>query len=75
MKIGAKSIRALLYTAIIMPVRLAFIDNPIGWVVVDWIMDGVFMADICVNFFTAYFDAEDSLVTSKKVTINIISIS
>ena len=56
-----------------MPVRLAFIDNPIEWVVVDWIIDGIFMVDICMNFFTAYFDAEDSLVTSRKVIMNVIN--
>jgi len=51
-----------------MPVRIAFIeDDIVFWVVIDWIVDALFLLDIFVNFFSAYFDQEDNLITNKKV--------
>lgn len=62
-------ILVLSYTCLIMPYRIAFLsnyDDVLEWYVVDWTTDSIFYADILVNFVSAYYDAEDDLVVSRK---------
>lgn len=60
--------RSLVYTALVMPVRITFFDDSIvAWVVCDWVLDIIFMVDIVINFFSAYFDSEENLIAEKKV--------
>lgn len=49
---------------------MAFIEDnePIGWTVINYIIDLSFLIDMMLTFFTAYIDSETkSLVTDKKV--------
>lgn len=58
----------LIYTALFTPFTIAFEKNEKGEVrtYMDLAADFVFVIDIFVNFFSAYFDTEDNLVVSKK---------
>ena len=58
---------ALLYVAIIMPVRLAFADDSPAWEAFDWIIDAIFLGDLVVTFFSAYFDSSYRLIIDHKV--------
>ena len=50
------------------PLRLSFIDDSgVGWAITDWIVNGLFAIDIIINSFSAYFDANDNLITDRKV--------
>jgi hypothetical protein len=51
------------------PVRIAFEkdDIPIGWIISDYIMDGLFIIDIIINFNTALESDSGDLITSRKV--------
>lgn len=56
-----------------MPIRVSFItDDSALWTALDWTIDGIFMLDIIVTFFSAYFDAEENLVIQRRV-INYIT--
>ena len=45
----------LVYTALVLPYRVAFEDiTPLGWMIVDGIMDCFFVADIVLNFLTGF---------------------
>ena len=62
----------MLYTALVMPVRVTFIlddDGDVLWPTLDWIIDGIFILDIITTFFSAYFDGEENLVFHKKVIL------
>ena len=60
----------MLYIAIFIPLRLAFIDDSaVGWTIFDWIINGIFIIDLFVNCFSAYFDQNDNLITDKKVKL------
>ena len=64
--------RALVYTALLMPIRVAFITDDLDdgeWTAMDWISDGIFFVDIFINFFSAYFNSDDNLITNRKVTM------
>jgi len=59
----------LVYTALFMPVRVAFITDDLDhgeWTALDWTSDGIFLIDIFVTFFSAYFNSDDNLITSRK---------
>ena len=63
----------LIITTLIVPYRLAFIDEePIEWVVVYYVFDGLFFVDCILNFFTSYPDEEKSIEVTelKKVALN-----
>jgi hypothetical protein len=52
-----------------MPYRIAFVDSDdFGWVFIDYFIDGLFILDIFVNFFSAYFDEEENLIIEHKVS-------
>ena len=47
----------MLFTAIVVPWRLAFHqDDDMMWIVINIIIDISFLVDIILIFFTAYFD-------------------
>ena len=59
----------LLYTIIFVPYRIAFYsseDSDIEWEIAENIVNGLFALDIFVNFFSAYFNIDDKLITEKK---------
>lgn len=58
-----------MYTTWVVPLRIAgyIADSGVGWLVSDWILNAFFIVDIPVNFFSAYFDRDLNLITSRKV--------
>lgn len=57
----------LLFTFTATPYRIAFVENEaIIWQVVDGIVDFIFLIDIFVNFFVAYYDGNYVLVDNRK---------
>ena len=64
----------LIYTATIMPYKMAYIDSEFGddWFVIDMTIDVLFFLDVLVNWTTAYHDElEGMLITSrKKILLN-----
>lgn len=58
-----------------MPIRIAFLTDDGGdddngntlWPIVEYLIDSIFLGDIILTFFSAYFDRDDSLVVNKKV--------
>lgn len=60
----------LTYAATIIPFRISFIENDDEeWVICDYVVDSLFMFDIIVVFFSAYYDREENLIINKKVTL------
>lgn len=58
----------LLYTALVMPYRLAFMnDEEIGWFVVERIVDGLFFLDVILTCFTAVEDLNGTLITDLRL--------
>lgn len=63
----------LLYTAIIMPYTLTFLDyENLGiWGIMDLVLDFIFFIDILINFCSAYIDQDGCLVKDRRtITIN-----
>lgn len=64
-----------------MPVRIAFLSDDDGddddgeeatWTTIEYLIDSVFLGDIIITFFSAYFDNEDNLITRKRVYLNFL---
>ena len=62
-----------------MPVRIAFLsdgdndeEEEAAWTAIEYFVDCVFVGDIIITFFSAYFDHEDNLVVKKRVYFNFI---
>ena len=56
------SILAIIYTAIYVPFKVAFLPNDIELPFLDWvdtIIDYIFVIDLFVNFFSAYEKSSD----------------
>jgi potassium channel len=52
---------------IITPFRVAFYDQDTTlWIVLDSLVDFLFVVDIILNFFMAYFDEADHLISDKR---------
>ena len=50
----------LVYTALALPYRVAFEDStPLGWMIIDGIMDCFFVADIVLNFLTGFREKKE----------------
>jgi hypothetical protein len=51
-----------------MPFNLAFTDYDLdsSWYYIDTVIDFIFITDLFVNFFSAYYDEEGKLVTNNK---------
>ena len=61
----------MIYICIILPYRVAFLDDDDGWMIPDIILDVFFALEILVSFFTVYNDENDILIVShKKISIN-----
>jgi hypothetical protein len=57
----------LIYTATVTPFKVCFLeDEPIHFVVLDFIIDFLFALDIAITCFLAYFDKNNKLVVDKK---------
>ena len=58
----------LVYTATVMPWRMAFIDPKLwsDWFLVELVIDLLFFIDVIVNCFSAYLDADQQLITSRR---------
>jgi hyperpolarization activated cyclic nucleotide-gated potassium channel 1 len=61
----------LLYTALIMPFRIAFYDVVFWdvWTVIDFVIDGLFSVDVFVNFFSVQVNADGSLETRHRTIV------
>ena len=58
----------LIWTGIYVPYRLSFLDTvSVGVFSMECLMDGIFLIDIVLNFYTAYYDEANVLITNKKV--------
>jgi hypothetical protein len=58
----------LIYTATVMPWRMAFIDSVMwdDWFIAELIIDFLFFLDFIVNCFSAYLDYEGKLVVDRR---------
>lgn len=66
----------LVYTATVMPFRIAFIENKLfdEWFFIDLFIDVLFFIDVLVNLTSAYYDNEGQLVVSRyKILINYLT--
>ena len=64
---------ALIYTAILMPYVMAFIESQSWdtWFWISLVLDILFMSDLILNFLTAYFNNEGTLITNRRlISIN-----
>lgn len=61
-------IMLLIYTATIMPYRIAFVDpeKHSFWWFLELFIDSLFFLDVIVNINSAYYDSEGQLVKSRK---------
>jgi len=58
----------LLYTASFVPYRTSFIEvAPNGLVVWEWIVDGLFIIDIFINFVSAFENQDKNIEVRMKV--------
>ena len=56
-----------MYASLITPYRIAFFDKAtIGWMIIGYIIDLLFTADLILNFFFAYYDKNGELVYNRK---------
>ena len=59
----------ILFVCVTAPWRLAFTDeDDLAWMIVGGIVDLFFLADLVINFFTAYHDDEFNFVDDRTVT-------
>ena len=57
----------LLLVFFLTPYKLAFVDEDnLGWTVVDYIIDFLFLIDIIINFFTAYYNDRYILIDKRR---------
>lgn len=57
----------LVYTATMMPFRMAFEEEEsFDWQVFEWVLNGLFFVDILVTCFSSYYDDEGKLVVSHQ---------
>lgn len=57
----------LLFTALVSPYRIAFVDYDSQiWVVVETITDCIFGLDLILNFFFAFYDQQDEVVDTRS---------
>jgi len=57
------------YTALFLPFKIAFVeDNEFPtWEIFDYLIDAIFLADIVINFFSAYYDEFNNVVVNPKL--------
>lgn len=60
----------IIYSSIVLPYKIAFVDNDIpSDVVVDNIFNAIMVIDIILNFFTAYVDNDDNIIKNRRKVI------
>ena len=61
----------LVISAVLEPYKLAVLEDEelqaTGWLVLDWLILGLFAIDLLVNFFTAYFDEQKVVVSRLQI--------
>mmetsp|Transcript_34187 Transcript_34187/g.6166 ORF Transcript_34187/g.6166 Transcript_34187/m.6166 type:complete len:108 (+) Transcript_34187:406-729(+) len=61
----------LVYTATVMPFKFAFIDDDSDWLIAEIMIDVLFLTDVVLTFFSAYYDDSGNIITDrKKIAIN-----
>ena len=65
----------LLFSGIYIPLRVAFYDEvPLTLIVIEYIIDVLFVSDIFINFISAYHDGDHIIVTNHcKIAKNYIT--
>ena len=59
-----------MYIAVMTPFKIAYIDDETTLIeVTDIIIDVLFLFDILLSFFLAYFDKNQELVVDRRVSI------
>ena len=54
-------------TAFVTPYRIAFYDiDSIEWIIIDQMIDIIFAIDVFINFFSAYVNSDDDLITDRR---------
>ena len=57
----------LIITALYYPFRFAFWDNvDFGYIITEYVIDIIFVIDIILNFFTAFYNNNYELISDKK---------
>ena len=58
----------LLYTCIATPARMAFSDgpDPVGWAIIKWTTDSLFLIDIIIIFFSATQNDDFEICDDRK---------
>ena len=58
----------LLYTAIVMPYRMAFLETEKydDWYYVELTVDALFFLDLILNFFSAYYSDDGTLIIGRE---------
>ena len=55
------------YTATVVPYKAVFMtEEPLHFFIIDILVDLIFMGDIVITCFLAYYDNENDLVTNKR---------
>ena len=55
------------YTATVVPYKAVFmVEEPLAFFIIDILVDLIFLGDIVITCFLAYYDKENDLVTSKR---------
>ncbi|CDW86372.1 cation channel family protein [Stylonychia lemnae] len=55
---------------ITLPYAIAFLDQPTeDWLIINTIVDCIFLVDIVVNFYSAYMDKEYEMIDDRKVIV------
>ncbi len=68
-----KPFRLLIYSAIVLPFKLAFVDvDTYDQKLWDTITDGIFFVDLILSFFSAYYDSDENLIKNRKVNLSFI---
>ena len=58
----------LILTCVVTPVRIVFVENePIGWIIVNNLVDFIFLMDIVFTFNMAYYDELCYIVQDRKL--------
>jgi hypothetical protein len=57
----------ILYSSIVTPYKIAFIDDSDSLEYLDIIFDLLFAFDVIINFFAAYVDNEDNVIKNRQV--------
>ena len=60
----------MLYTATVVPYRIALIDEEdLGWYVFDLLVDFLFFIDVIINCYLAFIASDNKLVTDRKIIL------